>query len=313
MLSQPIAFWYNNTNEVKELDNVLKVSDFENKRRFLEIEKEIEERRNKISDGYKSDINQYKNYCVKTSQSENLSSFVNFLFYSVKEARVKKTTWEKRLTALRRYFTVVYKTNFKNEEAVMQDVSIIRSFYNDEENKNLKRIEGKRRVNKDGLLEIINKLPSREKAICLVNLVTTNRPSEMVRIKIGDFDLEDNSLGVYLKKQDVIHEKRLTQEVVKAVGEYIKEYDLKIDDYFVGRIYRGGRYESTQVSEEAYRKLLTRTTGLTGYNFRKTQVSFMHEQGADLSTIAKQTGHQSLQTISNHYLNVSDRTIDKYL
>lgn len=46
------------------------------------------------------------------------------------------------------------------------------------------------------------------------------------------------------------------------------------------------------------RELMDRATGLTGYNFRKTQVSHMHEKGADLSTIAKQTGHKSLQTLS---------------
>ncbi|WP_280519773.1 hypothetical protein [Siminovitchia terrae] len=35
--------------------------------------------------------------------------------------------------------------------------------------------------------------------------------------------------------------------------------------------------------------------------------------GADLSTIAKQTGHKSLETIDKHYLEVSDPTVDKYL
>lgn len=33
----------------------------------------------------------------------------------------------------------------------------------------------------------------------------------------------------------------------------------------------------------------------------------------DLPTIAKQTGHQSLETLSEHYLDVTDPTIDKYL
>lgn len=39
----------------------------------------------------------------------------------------------------------------------------------------------------------------------------------------------------------------------------------------------------------------------------------MHEKGADLESIAKQTGHQSFKTLSDHYLNVSDKTIDKFL
>ena len=39
----------------------------------------------------------------------------------------------------------------------------------------------------------------------------------------------------------------------------------------------------------------------------------MHLKGTDLPSISKQTGHKSIQTISEHYLNVSDKTIDKYL
>lgn len=39
----------------------------------------------------------------------------------------------------------------------------------------------------------------------------------------------------------------------------------------------------------------------------------MHEAGADLATIAKQSGHKNLETINKHYLSVNDRTIDGYL
>ncbi|WP_275425627.1 hypothetical protein [Planococcus versutus] len=39
----------------------------------------------------------------------------------------------------------------------------------------------------------------------------------------------------------------------------------------------------------------------------------MHAAGADLPTIAQQTGHQSLETLIQHYLTVSEVTVDKYL
>lgn len=39
----------------------------------------------------------------------------------------------------------------------------------------------------------------------------------------------------------------------------------------------------------------------------------MHEAGADIATIAKQSGHKSLETITKHYLEVHNTTIDKYL
>ena len=50
-------------------------------------------------------------------------------------------------------------------------------------------------------MDTLNKLPIRAKAICLVNLVTANRPNEMVRLKIADFDIKNRSVHVYLKKQ----------------------------------------------------------------------------------------------------------------
>lgn len=39
----------------------------------------------------------------------------------------------------------------------------------------------------------------------------------------------------------------------------------------------------------------------------------MHEAGAEAHTIAQQTGHQSIKTLTDHYLTVSNTTIDKYL
>ena len=160
---------------------------------------------------------------------------------------------------------------------------------------------------------MIYQLPIRERAITYVNLITANRPSEMVRMRIKDFNLEGRFVSVYLEKQSKWHNKRLTQDVVKVIREYIRTYKLKPDDYFVGRVYKGGRYESVEISEIGYTKALTKWTGLTGYNLRKSQVVAMHEAGADLPTIAKQTGHKSLEVISKHYLSVSDSTVDKFL
>lgn len=42
-----------------------------------------------------------------------------------------------------------------------------------------------------------------------------NRPSEMVRLKIEDFDLDARTVNVWLKKQKTWHNKRVTQDVVK--------------------------------------------------------------------------------------------------
>lgn len=63
------------------------------------------------------------------------------------------------------------------------------------------QVRGKPAIDKKELMDTLNSLHTREKATCLVNLITTNRPSEMVRLKISDFDLKNKSVYVYLKKQ----------------------------------------------------------------------------------------------------------------
>lgn len=286
---------------------------FENRKRHLQRRKHIEEKSKEIPKSYKYDIEIFVNFCAETKQEENVDSMLDFLYYSLTEQRVKKSTWEKRLAAVKKYLFVTYDIDFSNDPDVQYELSMMRKMYNEEKNAELVLKKGKSPVDKEELLNIIRNLPTRPKAICLVNLITANRPSDMVRLKIKDFDLENNTVYVYMKKQKKWHAKRLTQEAVKAVKDYIKEYNLKPDDYFVGRVFKNGKFKSVEASLSGYNYMLNKWIGLTGYNLRKTQVTAMHIAGADLPTIAKQTGHQSLEVISKHYLDVSDATIDKYL
>lgn len=294
-------------------DNLIYKNVFENKKRYQRRKQHIEQKSKEISERYKYDIKKYKSYCADTDQSENVDSMLDFLYVSLTVENIKKSTWERRLAAIKKYLAVTYNIKFDQEFEFLEEISIMREMYKEEQYKDLIQLKGKSPVNKEELLKMIRQLPTRQKAICLVNLITANRPNEMVRLKIKDFDLENRQVSVYLKKQERWHNKRLTQEAVKAVKDYIQEYHLKPDDYFVGRVFKNGKYKSVQASESGYRYMLNKWTGLTGYNFRKTQVVAMHEAGADLPTIAKQTGHQSLETLSEHYLDVTDPTIDKYL
>lgn len=294
-------------------EHIISKERFVTKRRHQTRKEHIENKNQEISSRYDGDINLYLDYCVQTEQIEGIESMLDYLYVSLTYQKVKKNTWERRLAAIRRYLTVAQDVNFGIEESVANELAAMRKMYEEEQNAHLIHVQGKSPVNKEELLELINQLPIRAKAICLVNLITANRPNEMVRIKVSNFNLEGRTVSIYLKKQKEWHNKRLTLDVIRSVRNYIKEYKLKEDDYFVGRVYKNGRYESSQISETAYAKSLRKWTGLTAYNFRKTQVVSMHEAGADLPTIAKQTGHQSLETITEHYLSISDTTVDKYL
>ncbi|ANU28275.1 tyrosine-type recombinase/integrase [Planococcus versutus] len=277
--------------------------------RKIHIEKKMEE----IPRQYDGDIRRYKKYCCSTSQIVGTEAMLDYLYISLIEQKVKKTTWERRLAAIRKYLSVIHGIDFRAEARVAYELSAMRKMYREDQYAHLIQVQGKSAIDKKELMNIINTLPIRAKTICLVNLVTANRPNEMVRLRVRDFDLKNRLVHVYLKKQKRWHTKRLTVEVINAVDVYTREYDLKTDDYFVGRVYRNGRYESTAISEIGYGKALQRWTGLTGYNFRKSQVVAMHAAGADLPTIAKQTGHQSLETLSQHYLTVTEITVDQYI
>ena len=75
------------------------------------------------------------------------------------------------------------------------------SKYNDKEHVGQKKIGGQVAQPKDEVMALIEKLDIRAKAITLFNLVTACRPSEMVTIKIGDINLTERSVQVYLHKQ----------------------------------------------------------------------------------------------------------------
>lgn len=286
---------------------------FETRKRHAQLEQIVLEKEKEIKPGYRSQIKLFLQYCMDTGQPDNMKAVLDYLYTSITEQKVKKTTWELRLVAIRRYMTVTHGIDLKSDPKVAVTLRTLRGMFKNEEHKDQIGLKGKSAIDKQELLDMIYKLPVRERAITLINLITANRPSEMVRLKIKDFDLEGRSVDVYLKKQSKPHRKRLTQEAVKAVRDYIKEYKLKPDDFFVGRVFKGGRYDNVQISEIGYTKALQKWTGLTGYNFRKTQVVAMHEAGADLSTIKKQTGHTSVEVIAKHYLEVNDKTVDKYL
>ncbi|GIN91894.1 hypothetical protein J6TS1_50040 [Siminovitchia terrae] len=291
--------------------NVIFSNDFENRKQDFELEKKIHEIENKIPASYENDIRQFKIFCDETGRKEDEQSFLYYMYNSIENERVKKTTWEKRVVAIRKYLTVTLGIHF--DDSVRNKIGAMRKMYLEDDKMDLIQVKGKSPINKEKLLEKIRQLDTRAKAICLVNLTTANRPSEMVLLKVGHFDLDAPMVSVPLKKQSQWHNKRLNQETVQAVHDYIEEYKLKPGDYFVGEVSQIGEYKSRAISETAYRKNLKKWTGYAPYNFRKTQVLSMHAAGADLSTIAKQTGHKSLETIDKHYLEVSDPTVDKYL
>ncbi len=240
-----------------------------------------------------------------------------YLHESITIQQVRLSTFNRRLAGVKYWLT----TKFNQQQTLEQEerVRLLRQLYNEETFLRLKPQRGVRAENQQDVLRLIDRYDTnkkadiRKRAICLVNLITANRPSEMVRLKMSDFDLENRSVWVMMKKQGEMKEKRLTLECVQSVSKYIQTCELQPEDYFVGASDKWGNHTSRQIHEDSYNQSIHAWLGFAPYTFRKTQITAMYNKGADIPTIAKQSGHKSHQTIMEHYINLKSSDVDEFL
>lgn len=275
-----------------------------------EVSKAVQEQIDKKSKMYESDFKRFQQYAEQQDLELSFETLEAYLLHTVKTG-LKLSTFNRRSASVKHF--LVHELGQVETDDSKQTIAMIRQKYNDVDYAEGKQVNGQVAQPKDEVLAMIDKLDTRAKAIALFNLITACRPSEMVTIQVKHIDLKNRSVNVYLKKQKEWHTKRLTLEAVNAIKDYINAYCLELESYLVGKVDKYNNYTSVQVSDIAYRKSIHKWLGFAPYTLRKTQVSAMHEAGADLATIAKQSGHKNLETINKHYLSVNDRTIDKYL
>lgn len=195
-------FLLSNTGDIIHLETV------DNRVRHTKRKVHVEQKNNEMPKQYTGDIRRYLDYCVKSDQPDGTEAMLDYLYGSLMEQKVKKTTWERRLAAIKKHLAIIHRIDFKKETDVTSELSAMRRIYSEEGNAHLIRVQGKSSVDKSELLEMILKLPTREKAICQVNLITANRPNEMIRMKIKDFNLEGRTVEIYFfnEAKKVAHE-----------------------------------------------------------------------------------------------------------
>lgn len=270
----------------------------------------IQDQIDKKSKMYEGDFKRFQQYADSKGLEVSFSALESYLLDTVTSG-LKLNTFNRRSAAVKHFLVNVLNQVESDEQN--KRIAFLRQRYNDTDHTEQKKVKGQSAQPKDEVLALIDKLDTRARAISLFNLITASRPSEMVSIQIKHFDLSNRSVDIYLKKQKEWHTKRFTLEVVNAIRAYIQEYKLDGESYLVGKVDKHGNYSSVEISDIAYRKSIHKWLGFAPYTLRKTQVSAMHENGADLATIAKQSGHKNLETINKHYLSVNDKTIDRYL
>lgn len=264
----------------------------------------------KKSKMYATDFKRFQQFAEQQLLELSFEALEAYLLNTV-ESGLKISTFNRRAASVKHYLVNVLGQ--AETEGQKKRIALLRQMYNSMEHAEQKQVSGQVAQPKDEVVAMIDKLNTRAKAIALFNLITACRPSEMIAIQLKHIDLKNRSVNVYLKKQKEWHTKRLTLEVVNAIKDYIIAYGLDSDSYLVGKVDKYNNYTSAQVSDIAYRKSIHKWLGFAPYTLRKTQVSAMHEAGADLATIAKQSGHKNLETINKHYLSVNDKTVDKFL
>ncbi|MFJ8238057.1 tyrosine-type recombinase/integrase [Ureibacillus sp. NPDC094379] len=282
-----------------------------------ETEKSIQQVKNKRLDMYQPDFKQFETFCERNLLSPDFDSLELYLHDLITVQRVRLSTFNRRLAGVK--YWLMNKLNMQQTLEQEDRVRILRQLYNEETFLRLKPQRGIRAESQNDVLRLIDRFDTnkkadiRKRAICLVNLITANRPSEMVRLKISDFDLENRTVWVMMTKQGEMKEKRLTLECVQAVKKYIQECELQPDDYFVGAADKWGNHTSRQIHEDSYSQSIHNWLGFAPYTFRKTQITAMYQKGADIPTIAKQSGHKSHQTIMEHYINLKTSDVDEFL
>lgn len=282
-----------------------------------ETEQSIRKLKMRKEQMYASDFKLFMRFCETNELPIDFESMEYYLHQSITVQQVRLSTFNRRAAGVKYWLT--NKFNLVQTAEQVERVRILREMYNEEEYLRLKPMRGIRAESQSDILRLIEKYDTnkkadiRKRAICLVNLITANRPSEMVRLKVSDFDLTNRSVWVMLKKQGDMKEKRLTLECVQAVRKYIAMCGLQQDDYFVGAADKWGNYTSRQISEISYNQAIHAWLGFAPYTFRKTQITAMYNKGADIPTIAKQSGHKSHQTIMEHYINLKTSDVDEFL
>ncbi|MDM5333983.1 tyrosine-type recombinase/integrase [Ureibacillus composti] len=296
-------------------EQVFQFKHYKDKKRIEEI-KDLTKTKKKAY--YSGEFKLFEKWCTKNLYKPDVHSIDKYLLHEVEEKKIRLGTLNRKVAALRFDFEEDKGITFT--ESLNETIQSLRQLYNFEPYLEKKGIEPfTYALQKEEAIQLIEQYKTEEKkdiriyAISLVNLITANRPSEMVRLQIKDFDFKSQEVSVKLVKQKTVHKKRITLECVNAVKEYIEKFELSPDDYFVGRTNRWGQYDSVQINEETYRQNIHKWLKIAPYTLRKTQITSMYRKKADLATIARQSGHKSIQTITEHYIKLDSTDLDEFI
>ena len=117
-----------------------------------------------------------------------------------------------------------------------------------------------------------------------------------VLVKDIDYDRKVMMTKVLKRRQRVMKEAILDDELIYLIKSYIQRHKLKLDDY----LFRKVSYRQIQNKIKHYAKKAEINHIVSFHNFRHYFVTELFKKGWTYDKIAKLTGHSSISTLSNY-------------
>jgi len=138
---------------------------------------------------------------------------------------------------------------------------------------------------------------------------TGRRLGEYYEVKVKDIDYDRRVMmtQVLKRRQKVMKEAILDDELIYLIKTYIQRHKLKLEDY----LFRKVGYRQIQNRIASYAKKAGIKHVVSFHNFRHYFVTQLFKKGWTYDKIAKLTGHSSAGTLANYDHTVASDLGDK--
>jgi len=128
-----------------------------------------------------------------------------------------------------------------------------------------------------------------------------------VRVKDVDFDRRIMMTKVLKRRQRIMKEAILDDELIYLIKSYIQRHKLKLEDY----LFRKVGYRQIQNKIVSYSKKAGIKHKVSFHNFRHYFVTELFKKGWTYDKIAKLTGHSSIGTLATYDHTIASDIGDK--
>ena len=251
---------------------------------------------------YYKDIIDFMNYLDKVDylkiKDEDVVYYLEYLY----NQKYNKNSISRKLSSLRSFYNYL----------VNNDI-IAYNYFNNHKNPKKDKILPKYIKDEDLELMFSKTKNIRDKLILELLFVTGIRVSELVNIKINDINLYNREIKIFGKgsKERIVI---FSTNCLNNLNNYLKERDKinkKNSNYLILNK-NGGKISTTSIRNILNKiKLISGTkTKITPHMLRHTFATDMLNNGADLVSVKKLLGHESLDTTSI-YTHVTNEQVKK--